>query len=185
MRGPYQPSLRGFLLALLAFALGGCGSSDDDAASNSGSGGSGGAGGGKCSVSALTCGDLLSADALAAVEPGVETYSESGHLPCMFDLPGTAGGIFQAFCGDDALLASQLATAEDSYPGATMETDTIGSKSFELIVGAPGAVGSASEVAAVTTSGKYVFDVSLTSGAADIGATRALAQAIDANLSKL
>jgi hypothetical protein len=128
---------------------------------------------------------VLSAAELVSVEAEATEYSEDGNLPCRFSLPGQSGGIFNVFCGGESLLASQREVAEQAYPGSTTETNTVGSASFEMVVGSPGELGSATEVAAVTTNGKYVFDVSLTSGAADMAATRRLAEAIDANLSAL
>jgi len=172
----------------LALTLGACGSSDDDSGGSggsSGSSGSGGSGGGKCSTSALSCGDFLTAGELTTVETDVTNYSEDGKLPCQFDLPSEAGGIFQAFCGSEDLLARQLATANSAYPGAAMETDTIGTKSFELIVDEPGTKYSTTEVDALTTSGKYVFNVALVGVYSDIEASRQLARLIDANLSDL
>jgi len=161
---------------------GGAGDNGDDGTSGEGPTGTGGSSSG-CSVSSLTCGDALSAEEVASIEPAASEYSEDGRLPCRFSIPEQSGGIFQVFCGGASLLDAQRATAEQAYPGATTETDTIGSKSFEMVVGSPGELGSTTEVAALTTSGEYVFDVSLTSGAADMDATRRLAEAIDANLS--
>ena len=165
-------------------ALAACSSSNGAApGTNDGGGGSGGGGGGGCSASALTCGDVLPGATLTALQPSATGYMESGTLPCHFTLPSSSGGIVQAFCGGADLLSQQLAIAEGAYPGDATETDTIGAKSFELVVGPPNAVGSTAEVAAVTTNGKYVFNVSLSSAAADIMAARALARAIDTNLS--
>jgi hypothetical protein len=103
----------------------------------------------------------------------------------MWSLPSSSGGILQVFCGDADLLARQRATGESAYPGSTTETDTVGTKSFEMIVGPPMTTGSYAEVDALTSNGKYVFNVSLTNAAADITAVRPLADAIDANLSAL
>jgi hypothetical protein len=119
------------------------------------------------------------------VLPDATGYMEGGHLPCKFSLPQQSGGIFNAFCGDDTLLASQLATAQGAYPGMANETDTIGTASFELIVGPPAMLGSAAEVDALTSNGKYVFDVSLSSSAANIEDVRPLAGAMDLNFSAL
>jgi len=167
--------------ATVAFVTLGCGSNSGDGAGAGGSAGTGGAG--KCSVSALSCGDVLPAATLTGLQPDVTSYSESGRLPCQFKLPSSSGGIFQVFCGDETLLAEQLSVADGTYPGNAIETDTVGQKSFELIVGAPMAVGSFAEVNALTTNGKYVFNASLSSKAADIAATRELAAAIDSSLS--
>lgn len=153
----------------------------------SGTGGAAGAtdAGGGCSVKTLTCGDVLAAAELSSLQPNATGYSESGQLPCRFTLPSASGGIFQVFCGGASLLDRQRATAEQAYPGSVTQTDTIGTKSFEVIVGPPKTSGSSAEVAAVTTSGKYVFDVSMTSAAADIVEVRKLAEAIDTTLSAL
>lgn len=164
------------------------GSSTGTGGSSTGTGGSsGGTGdaGGGCSVRTLTCGDVLTAAVLAGLQPSATAYDETGHLPCRFSLPSTSGGIFQVFCGSATLLDTQRATAEQNYPGSVTQTDTIGTKSFEVIVGPPNTRGSSAEVAAVTTSGKYVFDVSMTSAAADIVEVRKLAEAIDTSLSAL
>jgi hypothetical protein len=134
-------------------------------------------------VAALTCGAVLPAAKLTQLQPAATGYAESGHLPCRFTLPSTSSGIFQVFCGDATLLAAQRATATQAYPGDVTETDTIGMKSFELVVGPPMTLGSFAEVNALTTSGKYVFNVSLSSAAADIAASRLLASAIDTSLS--
>ena len=153
------------------------------------SGGAGGAAPGDsgptCSTKALTCGAILTASALGSLQPTATGYVETGKLPCRFTLPSQAGGIFQVFCGDASLLTRQFNTAQTAYPGSVTETDTIGTKSFEVIVGPPNALGSSAEVVALTTSGKYVFDVSLTSAAADIVETRKLAEALDTSLSAL
>jgi hypothetical protein len=170
---------------------GGSSGGSNTGGSNAGTGGSsGGAGGapdagGGCSVKTLTCADVLTSAALTALQPNVISYDGTGHLPCRFTLPNASSGIFQAFCGGTSLLDRQRATAEQAYPGSVTVTDTIGTKSFEVIVGPPKTTGSSAEVAAVTTSGKYVFDVSMTSAAADIAEVRKLAEAIDTSLSAL
>jgi hypothetical protein len=157
-------------LAFAALVAAGCG------ASNSGNG---------CSASAFTCGMVLTGAQLTQMQPDAAAYVESGKLPCMWSLPSSSGGILQVFCGDADLLARQRATGEGAYPGSTTETDTVGMKSFEMIVGPPMSTGSYAEVDALTSNGKYVFNVSLTNAAADITAVRPLADAIDANLSAL
>jgi hypothetical protein len=154
---------------LLLLGAGACGSSG---------------GGGNCTRPA-TCGAVLSASMLMTLQPMETGYMESNILPCTFSLPSSSGGIFQVFCGDAALLETQRATAEAAYPGAVTETDTIGMKSFEQIVGPAMMSGSYAEVNALTTNGKYVFNVSLNNAYADITQTRPLASAIDASLSAM
>lgn len=122
---------------------------------------------------------------LAQLQPSATGYMESAHLPCKFTLPSTSSGIFQVFCGDASLLAAQSSTATQAYPGDVTETDTIGTKSFELVVGPPMTLGSFAEVNVLTTNGKYVFNASLESAAADIAASRLLAGAINTSLSAL
>lgn len=139
---------------------------------------------GNCAKPA-TCGAVLSAAMLMTLQPAETGYTESSALPCQFSLPSSSGGIFQVFCGDAALLMKQRTTAEAAYPGAVTETDTIGMKSFEQIVGPAMMSGSYAEVNALTTSGKFVFNVSLNNAYADITQTRPLASAIDASLSAL
>jgi hypothetical protein len=150
-----------------------------------GCGGSSG-GGSDCAqaLSNMMCGSILTAYELMSVEPLVTDYNTSETLPCMFSLYTNAGGIFQAFCGDASLLTSQINTTMAAYPGATFtETDTVGMKSWEILLGDPGSVGSFAEIGALTTNGKYVFNVSTDSIASDIMVTRQLAADIDANLS--
>src|SRR6187455_2527164 len=132
--------------SLVASAAVGCGSP------NSGNG---------CSVSAFTCGMVLTGAQLTQLQPDATAYMESDKLPCTFSLPASSGGIFQVFCGDAELLARQRATGESAYPGSTTETDTVGMKSFEMNVGPPMTSGSYAEVDALTSNGKYVFNVSL------------------------
>ena len=132
-----------------------------------------------------TCGAVLSDAMLMTLLPGETGYMASSALPCNFSLPSSSGGVFQVFCGDAALLEQQRATAEVAYPGATTETDTIGMKSFEQIVGPAMMTGSYAEVNALTTSGKYVFNVSLNNAYADITQVRPVATAIDASLSAM
>jgi len=153
--------------ALVASVAAGCG------ASNSGNG---------CSVSAFTCGTVLTGAQLTQLQPDATGYGESDKLPCTWSLPSSSGGIFQVFCGDADLLARQRATGESAYPGSTTETDTIGMKSFEMIVGPPMTGGSYAEVDALTSNGKYVFNISLSSAAAHSPAVRPIADAIDGNL---
>jgi hypothetical protein len=61
----------------------------------------------------------------------------------------------------------------------------VGMKSFELVVGPPMTLGSFAEVNALTTNGKYVFNVSLSSSSADIASSRLLGDAINTSLSAL
>lgn len=168
-------------LALASAPLLGCGSSGSNPSD---------AGGGDtiavtvaCATADLTCGAVLPAATLSQLQPSATGYDESAKFPCEFTLPNSSGGVFQAFCGGASLLANQQALTTQSFPGAVTETDTVGSKSFELVVGAPMTLGSIAEVDAVTTNGKYVFSASLSSTAADIAATRRLATAIDQGLS--
>jgi len=158
-------------LAGLAFAAAsGCGSS--------------GGGGGSCALSTLTCGAILPDSELMTLQPGLTTYDPNEMLPCQFTLQSDAGGIFQAFCGDAKLLMTQVSTAMTAYPTATiMETDMVGTKSWEIVLGEPMTTGSFAEIAALTTNGKYVFDVSMESAASDIAAVRPLAAAINTHLS--
>jgi len=149
-----------------------------------GSGACGSSSGGNCTRPA-TCGAVLSASTLTTLQPNETGYTESSPLPCEFSLPSSSGGIFQVFCGDATLLEQQRATAEAAYPGAVTETDTIGMKSFEQIVGPAMMNGSYAEVNALTSNGKYVFNVSLNNAFADITQTRPLASAIDTQLSRL
>ena len=128
---------------------------------------------------------MLPAAQLSQLQPSATGYVESGHLPCKFTLPSTSSGIFQVFCGDATLLAAQSTTSTQAYPGDVTETDTIGMKSFELVVGPPMTLGSFAEVNALTTNGKYVFNASLSSAAADIAASRLLAGAINTSLSAM
>jgi hypothetical protein len=148
--------------------------------------GCGGSSGGSsdCPLSTMTCGTILTEYELAMIEPLVTDYNTTETLPCSFSLESNAGGIFQAFCGGAALLTSQIDTTMAAYPTATFtETDTVGMKSWEILVGDPMGVGSFAEVSALTTNGKYVFNVSTESAASDIVATRQLAAAIDTHLS--
>jgi hypothetical protein len=120
------------------------------------------------------------------LQPSETGYMESSTmLPCDFSLPSSSGGVIQVFCGDAALLETQRTTAEMLYPGAVTETDTIGMKSFEQIVGPAMMNGSYAEVNALTSNGKYVFNVSLNNAFADITQTRPLASAIDSQLSRM
>jgi hypothetical protein len=144
----------------------------------------GSSGGGGCALDTMMCGTILTAYELMSVEPLVTDYNTTETLPCMFGLYNNGGGIFQAFCGDATLLASQITTTMTAFPGATFtETDTVGMKSWEIMLGDPMSTGSFAEIGALTTNGKYVFDVSTTDVASDMAVTRQLAADIDANLS--
>ncbi|HMF42508.1 MAG TPA: hypothetical protein VKQ32_17675 [Polyangia bacterium] len=127
---------------------------------------------------------VLPASQLMSLQPNATGYTESGMLPCMWSLPSSSGGIFQVFCGDANLLDQQVMTLMTANPSATVfATDNIGKKSVEITLGPPMQSGSFAEIAALTTNGKYVFDVSLQNAAADITQVRPLAMAIDAQLS--
>ena len=180
MIGQREPPYRGRVrtgsivlagLALLAAAPG-CGGS------------SGGSSDCTQALSTMMCGTILTEYELAMIEPLVTDYNTTETLPCMFGLESNAGGIFQAFCGGAELLTSQINTTMAAYPTATFtETDTVGMKSWEILVGDPMGVGSFAEVSALTTNGNYVFNVSTESAASDIVATRQLAAAINTHLS--
>lgn len=118
------------------------------------------------------------------LQPLVTSYNTLDMLPCQFGLESGAGGILQAFCGDADLLARQITTTMAAYPTATFtETDTVGMKSWEIMVGEPMQRGSFAEIGALTTNGQYVFNVSMESAASDIAAVRQIAAVINTHLS--
>src|SRR5262249_7244061 len=102
----------------------------------------------------------------------------------MFGLESGAGGIFQAFCGGADLLMRQINTTMAAYPTATFtETETVGMKSWEILIGEPMRGGASAEIGGLTTNGKYGFNVCEESAASDIAAVRQLAAAINTHLS--
>jgi len=146
--------------------------------------GCGSSGGGSCSVSGLTCGDVLSASQLMSLQPMATGYMEAGALPCMWSLPSSSGGIFHVACGDTTAFTQAVDAEMTANPSASIfATDSIGKKSTEITVGPPMMDGSFAEIVALSKNGKYVFDVRLQNAAADIAQVRPLAMAMDTQLS--